>query len=112
MSIEPLGTTDASSATGTGSTSKWTTGPRPVESHRHAVSSAYGEAATTDAAAEAVSDLQVGRAMLSLSHLRPDEAEVATMTSRLDALRADVRALYLVPEARYEQPGVVFRAMP
>lgn len=50
--------------------------------------------------------------LLRMAGLTPDEGDLSAMSGRLDAARSAVRALYAVAEARYEDPGLAFRAMP
>jgi hypothetical protein len=75
--------------------------------------------ATVELAAELAADLpaQPGpdpetavRALLAMAHLTPAEDEVAGLVQGFRAARTAVRLLYAVPEARYDEPAVLFRA--
>ena len=50
------------------------------------------------------------RTLLAMAHLTPPEDEVAGMVEGFVAARTAVRMLYAVPEARYEEPALIFRA--
>jgi hypothetical protein len=50
------------------------------------------------------------RAMLAACGLSPTAAEIATICAGYAAFRAAVDALYGVPEARYADPALRFRA--
>ncbi|MFQ1003743.1 hypothetical protein [Modestobacter sp. SSW1-42] len=50
------------------------------------------------------------RALLAMAHLTPAEDEVAGLVEGFRAARAAVRLLYAVPEARYDEPAVLFSA--
>ena len=78
----------------------------------------YGTAAV-ELAAELAADLPAEpgpdpetavRALLAMAHLTPAEDEVAGLVDGFRAARAAVRLLYAVPEARYDEPAVLFSA--
>lgn len=48
--------------------------------------------------------------LLAMAHLSPQADEVAGMVEGFRAARAAVRMLYAVPEARYEEPALLFSA--
>jgi hypothetical protein len=54
----------------------------------------------------------VVRALLEMSLLTPSEAEIEKLVTAYASARIGVRKLYAVPEARREQPALVFRAIP
>lgn len=51
-------------------------------------------------------------ALLALHGLDPSPAEVSAIAARFAAARKAVRSLYAVPEARNEDPGLIFHAAP
>jgi hypothetical protein len=51
-------------------------------------------------------------ALLTAAGISPSAEEVAFMIAEFAARAAAIEALYAVPEARYEEPGLVFRAVP
>ena len=50
------------------------------------------------------------RSLLAMAHLTPPEDEVADLVEGFRAARAAVRLLYAVPEARYDEPALLFSA--
>jgi hypothetical protein len=50
------------------------------------------------------------RVLLAASGLSPSAEETAMISAEYPALRAAVDALYIVPEARYADPALRFRA--
>jgi hypothetical protein len=51
-------------------------------------------------------------ALLAAAGLSPSPEEVAVLVAQHPRTLADLEALHAVPAARYEEPGVVFRARP
>jgi hypothetical protein len=49
-------------------------------------------------------------ALLAAAGISPPEAEVATLVEDYTARAAEVAKLYAVPEARYEEPCLIFDA--
>jgi hypothetical protein len=49
-------------------------------------------------------------ALLQAAGISPGEEEVAVMIAALPGRAAAIESLYAVPEARYEEPGLVLRA--
>ncbi|MCS5713183.1 hypothetical protein NVV95_01315 [Herbiconiux sp. CPCC 205716] len=52
------------------------------------------------------------RTMLALARISPSEEEISGLIAGFAPARAAVRMLYAVPEARYAEPALVFRARP
>ena len=50
-------------------------------------------------------------ALLAAAGISPDPEEVAVMIADFPDRAAKIEALYAVPEARYEEPDLVFRAL-
>jgi hypothetical protein len=50
-------------------------------------------------------------ALLQAAGLAPSEEEVAAMVAAFPGRAAAIESLYAVPETRYEEPGLVFRAL-
>jgi hypothetical protein len=50
-------------------------------------------------------------ALLAAAGLTPLEEEVVVMIAQYPGRAAAIEKLYAVPQARYEEPGVVFRAL-
>ena len=50
------------------------------------------------------------RALLAAARLTPSEPEIAAIVAGYPLFRAAVDALHLVPEARYADPALRFRA--
>lgn len=50
--------------------------------------------------------------LIALARLVPSAAEETEMRTGFGALRTAARALYAVPEARYEPPALIFSARP
>jgi hypothetical protein len=50
------------------------------------------------------------RAMLAAAGLSPSEAEITSICAGYPAFRAAIDVLYQVPEARYADPALRFRA--
>lgn len=51
-------------------------------------------------------------ALLAVAGLAPNEEEIAVMIAEFPDRMAGVDKLYAVSEARYEEPCVIFRAVP
>ncbi|HVW43924.1 MAG TPA: hypothetical protein VHC18_21500 [Amycolatopsis sp.] len=51
-------------------------------------------------------------ALLAAAGLSPLKEEVALMIANFPARAAEIEKLYAVGEARYEEPGLIFRAEP
>ncbi|MEV4600572.1 hypothetical protein AB0K15_24610 [Amycolatopsis sp. NPDC049253] len=49
-------------------------------------------------------------ALLAAAGLTPSAEEIALMIAGYPALSESIEKLYAVPEARYEEPGLIFRA--
>jgi hypothetical protein len=51
-------------------------------------------------------------ALLAAAGISPSAEEVAVLIAEFPERATAIDALYAVPEARYEEPGLVFRAVP
>jgi hypothetical protein len=52
------------------------------------------------------------RALLTAAGVTPDEAEIEALIAERPSRVAAVEAMHAVPEARYEEPAVVYSAVP
>jgi hypothetical protein len=52
------------------------------------------------------------RRLMAGSGLRPSDDELESFATSYVMLRAGIESLYAIPEARYEDPALVFRADP
>jgi hypothetical protein len=49
--------------------------------------------------------------LLRAAGISPSEEEIAMMVAQFPGRAAAIESLYAVPEARYEEPGLVFHAL-
>ncbi|MDT3441435.1 MULTISPECIES: hypothetical protein [unclassified Pseudofrankia] len=52
------------------------------------------------------------RTLLAIAGLKPSEEEIASLVASYPAVRASIDALYEVADVRYEEPGLIFPAVP